>query len=440
MATNITHSDSEKFQKALTLQDRILIGNILATNRNQSGDLTITLNDISNMLQKDPSTISKEVKKHRTPIDMEVHHLKFTLSYCKSCKNNHDCKLKKNNKGKEGPCESYEKYVCKHLTHFPWVCNGCSKRGMCSSAKSYYDAEKAQADYKYTLKDSRIGVLMSQEDFKMLDQVISNGISKGQSVEHIIHSNNLQVSASTVYRYLKSGFLEAKPIDTHRMMRLRIKTNKKAYNSLILKELKKGRNYEDFMNLIKSNPGLFYTEMDTVEGTKGGKVVLSLKIVQLQFQFYFLLEEKKAKCVVDKLNEIQNAIGIENYKKLFGIILTDNGTEFTDIEGIITDPNTKEIRTNLFFCQPLQSGQKGSCERNHELFRYVLPKGKTFDPYNDYTFSLITSHVNSYKRKSTDFSTPIEKFCAFYENEILEKLNIKLIPANEVTLTKDLIK
>lgn len=183
-----------------------------------------------------------------------------------------------------------------------------------------------------------------------------------------------------------------------------------------------------------------YTQMDTIKGVKGGKVILSLKIVNIQFQFYFLLENKTAKCVVDKLNEIQRIIGLENYKRIFGIILTDNGAEFTDIKGIMTDPDSGETRTELYFCQPLQSGQKGSCERNHELFRYILPKGTSFDSYTEETFRLITSHVNSYKRKSIDFSCPIEKFYAFFGKEILDLLNISLIPANEVQLTPELIK
>lgn len=117
--------------------------------------------------------------------------------------------------------------------------------------------------------------------------------------------------------------------------------------------------------------------MDTIEGRKGGKLVLSLKVINVQFQFYFLIENKEASTIVNKLNEIQAIIGLDNFKNIFGVILTDNGTEFTDIPGIISDPNTWEIRTNLFFCQPRQSGQKGSCEQNHELFRYVLPKGKS---------------------------------------------------------------
>ena len=440
MATNIKHTDSEKFQKALTLNDRISLDSIISTNRDSSGKLTITLNTISNMLEKDPTTLSKEVKKHRSTIDLSIPHLPYKLSYCRTCDNKRNCQLKSSNQGLQGFCENYTKFICPYLKKFPWVCNGCSKRGFCTSPKSYYSPAKAQNDYKLTLSDSRIGIYMSVENFNLINTTISDGISKGQSVEHILHSNNLGISTKSAYIYLNRGYFNAKPIDTHRMVRLNIKGYKRPYNSIMLKKEKEGRNYEDFRRLLEANPGMCYTQMDTIEGVKGGKVILSLKIVNIQFQFYFLLENKTAKCVVDKLNEIQRIIGLENYKRIFGIILTDNGAEFTDIKGIMTDPDSGEIRTELYFCQPLQSGQKGSCERNHELFRYILPKGTSFDSYAEETFRLITSHVNSYKRKSIDFSCPIEKFYAFFGKEILDLLNISLIPANEVQLTPELIK
>lgn len=440
MATNIKHTDSKKFQKALTLDDRISLSSIISTNRNLSGNLTITLNTISDMLEKDPTTLSKEVKKHRSPIDLSIPHLQYILSYCKSCSNNRNCQLKSSKKGLQGICENYTKFICSHLKKFPWVCNGCSKKAFCTSPKSYYSPAKAHNDYKLTLSDSRIGIYMSVENFNLINTTISNGISKGQSIEHILHSNDLGISTKSAYIYLNRGYFNAKPIDTHRMVRLNLKGYKRTYNSIILKKEKTGRNYDDFIRLLEANPGMNYTQMDTVEGVKGGKVILSLKIVNIQFQFYFLLENKTAQCVVNKLNEIQQIIGLKNYKRIFGIILTDNGSEFTDIKGIMTDPDSDEIRTELYFCQPLQSGQKGSCEKNHELFRYVLPKGKSFDSYSEEKLKLITSHVNSYKRKSIDFSCPIEKFYAFFGKEILDLLNITLIPANEVHLTPELLK
>ena len=440
MATNIKHTDSVKYQKALTLEDRISLEKIMCSYRDSDGSLKITLNEISNMLEKDPTTLSKEVKNRRTSINLQIPNYNYTSRYCSSCSKQRDCKLKANISGLNGPCADYEKYICKHLKHFPWVCNGCPKRGFCASPKSYYNPIPANESYKYTLVDSRQGVYMTQKEFDQINLVVSSGLKKCQSIEHILHSNVLPISVSTAYNYLHRGYFNA-DITNMRRMRVFIKEDKgKPQNSKILKKEKEGRHYEDFQKLLEKNPGLNYFEMDTVEGIKGGKICLSLKLVNIQFQFYFIMEDKSAKSVVNKLNEIQEIIGIDNYKQLFGVGLTDNGTEFSDIEGMITDPKTGEIRTDLYFCHPQCSGEKGSCEKNHELFRYVIPKGHSFNHLNQKQFDLITSHVNSLKRKSTDFSTPIEKFYAFFGKDILDKLNINFIEPNDVILSRELIK
>lgn len=70
----------------------------------------------------------------------------------------------------------------------------------------------------------------------------------------------------------------------------------------------------------------------------------------------------------------------------------------------------------------MRSDEKGSCERNHQLLRYIFPKGTPFDDLTQENLDLITSHINSLKRKSTDFSTPIEKFYALFGREILDNL------------------
>jgi hypothetical protein len=50
------------------------------------------------------------------------------------------------------------------------------------------------------------------------------------------------------------------------------------------------------------------------------------------------------------------------------------------------------------------------------------------------------SHINSYRKVSLNDKTAIELFTLLYGEETLEKLNIKLIPGNEVILLPDLLK
>lgn len=441
MATNIKHLNSTKYQKALTLEDRNSLANIIATNRDNDGSLKLTLNSIANMLEKDPTTLSKEVKKRRITKDSFIPSYKFTKAYCKSCANYKNCTKRTSLTSSDlGICNNYKRFFCKYTTKFPYVCNGCHKRGFCNYPKFYYNPLEANDEYKYTLKDSREGSTFTLSEFKQIDEIVSNGLKNGQSVDHIINSNDLPICSKTAYNYLNKGYFTANKLDTHRMVRIKRLERKKTENSKILRQRKIGHLYEDYLAYQETHMDEILSQWDTVEGKKGGKLILSIKLVKLQIQFYFLLPNKTAKAVVDKINEIQELIGIDAYKQIFGFALTDNGGEFSDVEGISFDPTTGELRTNLFFCHPNRSDEKGSCEKNHELLRYILPKGKSFDNLTQHDLNLIASHVNSLKRKSTDFSTPIEKFYAFFGKEILDKLGISLIEPNNVILKTQLIK
>ena len=97
-------------------------------------------------------------------------------------------------------------------------------------------------------------------------------------------------------------------------------------------------------------------------------------------------------------------------------------------------------RTHLFYCDPQRSDQKGGCEVTHEMIRRVLPKGTSFDDLDQEDISMMMSHINSYNRKKLNNQSAHQLFSFLNSGEILEKLNIKLIPANEINLTPLLLK
>lgn len=74
--------------------------------------------------------------------------------------------------------------------------------------------------------------------------------------------------------------------------------------------------------------------MDTVEGRKGGKVFLTLLFRESKFMLIYLMKAKTIKCVNDVFEKIQNVLGKEQYKELFEVVLTDNGSEFFNPLGI----------------------------------------------------------------------------------------------------------
>ena len=70
------------------------------------------------------------------------------------------------------------------------------------------------------------------------------------------------------------------------------------------------------------------------------------------------------------------------------VMLTDNGGEFSDVFAFENNLEG-EKEACLFFCDPMQSCQKAQIEKNHTLFRDIVPKGSSFDHFTQDTVNLI---------------------------------------------------
>ena len=159
-------------QKHLTLSDRNYIE--LALNAG------MTFKDIGKFLCKDPTTISKEIKKHRIKKEPSYH-----TGYIIICKYKYTCK-RKNVCGKNCNslcskycskcnkfCNEFEEEVCNSLSHAPFVCNSCPTKSPCRLVKYYYRALPANNQYENTLSVSRQGIHLSDDELCNLDNIVS---------------------------------------------------------------------------------------------------------------------------------------------------------------------------------------------------------------------------------------------------------------------------
>ena len=153
----------------------------------------------------------------------------------------------------------------------------------------------------------------------------------------------------------------------------------------------------------------------------------------------FLRDRNSARSVTEVFEWLYETLGHEQYCRLFPIILTDRGSEFTDPVSIEC---TKfgEIRSRVFYCDPQRSDQKGGCEVTHEFIRRVLPKGTSFDHLQQSDILRMMSHINSYTRKKLNNQSAHRLFSFFYGETILPSLGIQEIPANDINLTPRLLK
>jgi len=347
--------------KHLELSGRINIETGLNNNK--------SFKTIAKELGKDCTTISKEVRAHLTSEKTGAYGKAFNdcqKCFLHLCKEKQVCKLcfsKNRNCWSCGKCidtcKKYKKYDCPKLLKAPYVCNGCENRLKCTLEKRFYRAKIAQDEYEKQKSEARSGIAISEEDLIRIDNIISPLINKGQSLHNIClnHSDEIMICERTAYKYINNNLFTAKNIDMPRTVRMsprkKIKTSFK-----VDKKCRINRTYVDYKNYITEHPDIPIVQMDTVEGVQGGAVLLTIHFTKSELQLAFLRKYNNSKSVTDIFKDLYKILKPRMYKKLFKIILTDNGSEFSNPTAIEYDKNGKLI-TKIFYCDPNASFQKG---------------------------------------------------------------------------------
>ena len=376
----------------------------------------ISFKDIARRVGKSPTTISREVKKHMFYKDAPV----------------------VNTKGDKLPLVNKQ---CPKLMKAPFVCNACEKRSYnrCCYRKQLYCAQKAHEEYAFTLVDSREGIPLGKQEFHDADSVISEAIKKGQRMYHIMNTYDVGISMSSAYRYLHKDYLSIGKLDMPRMPKF--KARKRYRVPGVPKAVKSGRTYDDFREYIAKHEIEHWVEMDTVIGRIGGKVIMTFNFTQMNFMFGLLLDDKTSVEAAAKVRALKKRLflGDARFGDIFPVLLTDNGSEFSNVTAF-TDDADGLPPSKMFFCDPYCSSQKPKIEKNHSIFRDIIPKGETFDYFTQEMLNTIFSHVNGSKRKSLRGKSPYETFVYFFNEEVASLLGIRHVPAEDVIQDKRLLK
>lgn len=301
------------------------------------------------------------------------------------------------------------------------------------------EAYHAEAIYRNELSESRTGIGIDGKELERLDDIVSPLIKNGQSIHHIARNNKdvIMLDEKTVYNYFERGLFTAKNIDLPR--KVGMKKRKVQKTAKIDRACRNGRTYEDFLIFTDENPDIPVTEMDTVEGKKGGKVLLTLFLREYMLMPAFLRDANTARSVKEVFDKLYKRLGREDFIKLLPLILTDNGSEFSDPLALEFD-STGRRRTRIFYCDPYASFQKNGIETNHSLIRRIIPKGTSFGSLTTENVDLMMSHINSYSRKKLNDKSPIASFSFFHDQLLLSKLGLTLIDPNDVVLKPNLLK
>lgn len=423
--------------KHMNLEDRTTIQTEL--------DKGTSFRKIGLVLGKDCTTISKEVRKHIRKEKTGAMGKSFNdclLNVKRQC----TARSSLSNRlcwscGKcAESCISYVPYSCPRLQRPPYVCNACKNRPKCTLEKSFYRAVPAQRDYDAVKSEARSGFAISEEELSHLDSVVSPLIRNGQSLHHIAlhHADETMVSERTLYTYINNGLFSARNIDMPRTVRMRPRKGKKKAVK-VDKACRIGRTFEDYQKFMAENPHLPVRQLDSVEGVKGGTVLLTIHFVQQELQLAFLRTANDSQSVIDIFEKLYLELRPDIFMDLFPVLLADNGSEFSNPNAVEFDRQGNR-RTRMFYCDPNAPYQKGSCENNHEMIRRCIPKGVDLGQYKQEQINLMMSHINSYARPNLGNKSPYDVFAFQYGEGFLKTFGLQKIPADEIILTPKIFK
>ncbi len=350
-------------------------------------------------------------------------------------------------------CPAFVEQRCGRLERPPFICNGCAEERTCVLRKRHCLHAKAQESYETVLSESRTGANITEGELLLCDRTLRDLTDRGQSIHAAMVNNpdRFTFSPRTAYRYVNGGLLSTKRHNLPRACMARPRRGK-GVEHRVDRTCRVGRTWDDYLKFVEGNPGVRVVEMDTVEGARGGKALLTLIFNPFNFMLAFPVAAKTSECVPGVFSAILSALkgrygedgGREVFSRLFPVILTDNGTEFSNPARIEFDADGGRL-TSVSCCNAYASYEKPHAGRNHGFIRLVLPKGTAyteptpFDGLTQHGVSLMMSHVNSYVRRGLGNKTPYDLFTAEQGEEIANIFGISRMAANDVTLKPSLL-
>ena len=348
--------------------------------------------EISKIINYDPRAISKEVKRNRKPVD-------YT---------------------------DQTESKCPKLNRWPYVCTNCKNRYKdCPFVKFTYDSKVAQSKANANLVNSRKGIDLTSDEFNKLDEIIKKGTDENKSIYQIKIENkdNINKSVTTLYRYVNNGYLKTKRIDLPCAVKYKKRKHTKKYEYTNNKIDRSNHTYLDYLSYIHKNPNCNVWQLDFLGTIKSdSKNILSFILPYVHFTLLDIINNPNSKKVVEFFDKLETTIGIDAFKDLIPVILTDRDPCFNDIEGICFSQITGEERCKLFFCDPYVSNQKPHVENINKQIRKFFPKGKSIDNLTKTNVKEKNITLLNTPIKSLDGHNPKDAFIAVYGEDLYNKI------------------
>lgn len=267
------------------------------------------------------------------------------------------------------------------------------------------------AEYKaYTSlhKPRALKILKFDSLLKKILIHISNGWSIKAAVGYINnHLKNLGLSESisfkTVYNYINDKRV---PWINRSLLFYR---KRKKRPAPVGKRLN-GLSIDQRPDIINKRTEFGHWEMDLICSSIGDKThLLVLQERMTRKVIIRIIPNNLSRTVVSELDNIETKYG-SNFDKVFKTITTDNGVEFTDVDGMKRSfLNTDQERFEMYFANPYHSWEKGSIENANGMIRIKLPKGCKLSLLKQWNIDQVQAWINSYPREMFGYESSLTR-------------------------------
>lgn len=213
-----------------------------------------------------------------------------------------------------------------------------------------------------------------------------------------IRSNNLFFESSicykTLYNYIHAGlFLNISEKDLLHYRKSKKEFVRVAKNNVVCTSI------EERPAAVKERDCFGHWEMDTVvSGHSGTGCLLVLSERKTRLEIIRKIKNKTQLEVKRALDALEQSFPACAFSEHFKTVTVDNGTEFLN-SAAIEYSSSGNKRTDLYYCHPYASWERGTNENINKMIRRWIPKGADISQWTDADIRYIEHWCNSFSRK-----------------------------------------
>lgn len=275
-----------------------------------------------------------------------------------------------------------------------------------------YSADVAQEDYDYRAS-SKGPALKISNDYDFVKYVENKVIKENYSPDAIImelentgfinpatgEKFKTQISTKTLYNYIEQGIfpnLTNKDLPREgKELKRKQRRVRRSYKNV------DGKSIWERPKEANERTEAGHWEMDCIEGPKGKDSGCLLTMVDRKHRktLIFKLPDQTQKSVINVLDKLERKMGRVKFSEEFKTITVDNGSEFLNHEQMERSLRSSKKRTNIYYCHPYSSWERGTNEQTNGMIRRFIPKGTSISSILKKDIKKIEIWINNYPRR-----------------------------------------